>query len=326
MKKTILILLFVLAASNVLSLEDWTYKGNLEGAEIDNTGRSFVEVDSNGLIWSCRYDLHGVDVFNPDGTRAFSLTGPIMTAKDESGTDVSIKNPSGLAIHGGIVYVAIDDRSMPFYTGIVRLNEVDGTPLNGFNLAWRPSDIDVCSSGSMVVGVKVEGNLRMMDLSGNELYTIVTGQKLIRGVCFSNDANTIYVCGEENTYVPGSSEHFGKFVRSDGFSNYTVISTSIIGPMAVNVDSGDNVYVCEASPSYDPNTVLPPHHIYIYDNTDTLVKTLDDSVLENPCGVAFGTSGTGGPLMYVSLLSSHPYVVKYGPPILAVNFPWDQFE
>lgn len=326
MKNAILILLFLLVISSVNCLEDWTYKGNLEGDEVDNAGRSFVQVDSNGLVWCCRYDLGGVDVFNPDGTRAFSLSGPIMTGKDQSGTDVTIKNPSGLDIHDGIVYISIDDGATPFYKGIVRLNESDGTPLNGWDLTWRPSDIDACSSGSMIVGVKVEGNIRMMDLSGNELYTIVTGQKLVRGVCFSNDANTIYVCGEENTFVPGSAEHFGKFVRSDGFSNYTVISTSIIGPMAVNVDSEDNVYVSEGSPGYDPNTVLPPHHIYIYDSSDTLVKTILDDILTNPCGVAFSTSGTGDPLMYVSLLSANTYIAKFGPPVLAVTAPWNLFE
>jgi len=326
MKHFILICFCAILASAATAQPAWVYSSNLESTDIDVASRSFIEVDSNGRLWCCRYDLGGVDVFNQDGTRPFGLSGPITTAKDASGTDIPVENPSGLAIHNGFVYVSLDDQTGDVYTGIVRFNESDGTPLNGWDLTWRPSDIDINSINQVIVGVKVEGTVRLMDLSGSEIFTYSTGQKLVRGVCWSNDGNTIYVCGEENPWVTDSSDYFGKFVSSDGFTNFSVISTSIVGPEAIDVDSDDYVYVSETSPGYSPSYIDPPHHIYIYDDSDTLVSSLNDSALDRPCGIAIYAPTPENTAMYVSLSNSYNYFPKYIPPTTAVCIPWNLFE
>lgn len=256
----LIVLMAFIALPNNLLFADWMVTDTF-----GPTGESgqFCAVDSEGKLWITDYGSAGVYVFNSDGTQAsFS---PIVNGKDNSGNDITIQSPGGVAYFDGVVYIVN-------YSGnyIQRFKETDGTALNGWQTALgSPGDIDIDDAGNVFVIKKVAAQFAVYDTLGNELTGSPFGTEgwhINRGISVTDDGSKVLLADESDDLVAvweGSV--------TDGTASYTAgtdLMTGLTNPSACELDPDGNVWISNSG------------------GNEVIISSLDGTVSQTITGVS----------------------------------------
>ena len=257
-------------------LAAFTYRNALGGI---GNGFQFVTFDKGCQAWVCDYSNNRIRVFHPNGYEA--TFSPISIGKTSAGVAATLYNPSGVSMDtAGIIYVTCDNNG----TGgqVFKFQSWDGIALNGFDVAFRPGDLDIDNSNNVFIVEKVAATgylarFHVTDTTGTELTNSPVGiagtSSVSRGVSVTRNSDTLYIANEAS----GRILKFVGSVTGSSVSYSTTIdfATGLGFPNSADVDNSGRVYVCTTT----------DNSVRIYDADGSLRETLSGNGLTKPRGV-----------------------------------------
>ncbi|MBI9072772.1 MAG: T9SS type A sorting domain-containing protein [Melioribacteraceae bacterium] len=259
----------------------------------------YSAVDGEGKVWATNYGVPGevgLYVFNSDTTQAsFS---PITTGLNENGEVIELSQVGGVAYSDGVIY-AISYATKT----VVKYNAADGTPLNGWTLAFSPGDLDIDVSGNIYVGNKVAAMFSVFNSEGIEYKGSpvgVAGWHINRGLSVTRDGSKVFLADESSDKIAmfeGGivSSDSCAFVAGEDFKN-----SGLTDPKACEIDPFGRMWISD----YGNNRVL------IYGLDKTLIQEIS---ITNPDGAAFDYENGlayinhfGGDNMISQFIASYP--------------------
>ncbi len=285
----------------IVPVDSWVKDG-----EFGPSGESaqYCAVDGEGKLWVTNYGApgtQGLHVFSVDTMEVdFS---PITTGLDETGAEVDVLHPGGVAFHDGIVYVISYDNKK-----ILRYNAADGTPLNGFALGFSPGDVDIDDNGNIFVCYKVAAQFAVYDKDGNEMKGSplgAAGWHINRGMSVTGDGSKVFLADESSDVI---ALWEGSIINGDSVS-YTQgadFMTGLSNPSACEIDAAGRMWISNSS----------ANEVIIAELDGTVLQTIPD--LLNPRGAAVDYTNkaayvvhfTGSNKMATKLVEGVPVVVE----------------
>ncbi|NOX88123.1 MAG: hypothetical protein GXO77_03790, partial [Calditrichaeota bacterium] len=253
----------------------------------------FAAVDSEGKLWVTDYGTPGspsVRVFNADTTEA--AFSPVTKGLDETGTEVDIQTPGGVAVFGDTVYVISYGNKK-----VLRFLK-DGTALNGWALSFSPGDIAIDADGHVFIVHKVEAMFSVFDIKGNELKGSpfgTAGWHINRGIGVTSDGSKVFLADESSDVI---ALWEGSFIGDDSthFEKSTDFMTGLNNPSACEIDPDGNIWISNTG----NNEVL------VADMSGNVLETL--SGLNTPRGSAFDFANNFAYVIHFT--SAHKMVTK----------------
>jgi len=248
-----------------------------------------VAVDGAGWVYVVESTGNRLRIFAQGGGQLAEITGlakPISAAVDGAG-----RIYVGSAQLGSVTVYDEDRREL------FKLGEGNGE-------FWEPADIDLDASGRVYVTDRAGNTIRIYSSSGQYLQSIGTpattppagnGQLWCPASLAIDPASSeLVVLDQQQTWDPyartwihGARIQFfsmdGAFLRSYEKFGYDQNAGQLIKPAGVAVDSSSRVYVSDSR----------LQKIMVYDNTNTFLGIIDNSLapLRTPMGMALSSTG-----------------------------------